>query len=131
MKPLHRLRHCQELELEQLLGNVLRAGVVLAAAVVLISGILYLVRYGSGPPEYRVFRGEPADLRSLVGVVRDASAQHPRGWIQLGLLLLLATPVARVAFSAFAFAVQRDRTYVVVTLIVLAVLGYSMSGGYL
>jgi hypothetical protein len=41
--------------------------------------------------------------------------------IQFGLLLLIATPLARVAFSVAAFALQRDRTYVVVTLFVLVV----------
>jgi len=51
--------------------------------------------------------------------------------IQLGLLLLIATPVARVAFSVVAFAMQRDRLYVAVALIVLAVLMYSLMGGRL
>jgi uncharacterized membrane protein len=51
--------------------------------------------------------------------------------MQLGLLLLIATPVARVAFSVFAFALQRDRLYVVVTLAVLGVLAFSMTGGQL
>jgi len=52
-----------------------------------------------------------------------------RGIIQLGLLLLIATPVARVAFSIAAFAMQRDRLYVVVTLMVLAILLYSLTSG--
>jgi uncharacterized membrane protein len=42
---------------------------------------------------------------------------------------LVATPVARVLFSLVGFAIQRDRTYVAVTLIVLAVLIYGLSGG--
>ena len=50
------------------------------------------------------------------------------GLIQTGLLVLIATPVARVAFSAFAFAAQGDRAYVVITLVVLAVLGFSLLG---
>jgi uncharacterized membrane protein len=70
-------------------------------------------------------------LRSVSGIVTDALSLQARGIIQLGLLLLVATPVARVAFSAFAFAQQRDRTYVMVTLSVLAVLVYSLVGGYL
>jgi uncharacterized membrane protein len=45
------------------------------------------------------------------------------------MLLLIATPVARVAFSLFGFAAERDRTYVIVTTIVLAVLLYSLIGG--
>jgi len=104
---------------------------VLAAVVVLIGGGFLFVRRGGKPPEYRVFRGEPADLRDLSGIIHNMLAGHPRALVQFGLVLLMATPVARVAFSVFAFAVQRDRTYVVVTLIVLGVLIYSMSGGYL
>ena len=116
---------------EVILGNLLRAGVVLAAAVVLVGAAVYLVRHGSAAPHYAVFQGEPTDLRTPSGVIADAVAMRGRGIIQLGLLLLLATPVARVAFSVFAFAMERDVLYVVVTLIVLAVLAFSLAGGAL
>lgn len=59
----------------------------------------------------------------------DALELRSRGIIQLGLLLLLATPVARVAFSIYAFAHQRDLTYVFITSIVLAILLYSLASG--
>ena len=88
---------------------------------------MYLVRYGSTIPDYRVFRGEPSDLRDVSGIVTGAVSRHSRGLIQFGLLLLIAVPVARVAFSVVAFALQRDRTYVVVTLVVLAVLLYGLT----
>jgi uncharacterized membrane protein len=115
---------------EQIVGNLLRAGVILAAVVVLLGGAVYLGRHHAEPSEgLRVFHGEPADLREPVGIVLDAWELRGRGLIQLGLLLLIATPVARVVFSAFAFARERDFTYVVVTLIVLAVLLYSLFGG--
>jgi uncharacterized membrane protein len=52
-----------------------------------------------------------------------------RSIIQFGLLLLIATPVARVLISAVAFALQRDRTYVLITLAVLGVLLLSLWGG--
>jgi len=97
--------------------------------IVLVGGIVYLARHGMTAPNYGVFRGEPADLRSVTGIVKEALSIRGRGLIQLGLLLLIATPVARVAFSVFAFARQGDRTFVVVTLIVLAVLLYSLFGG--
>jgi uncharacterized membrane protein len=116
-------------QVEQIVGTLLRSGVIVAALVVLVGGILYLIRYGATLPDYRVFRGEPLDLRSLSGIVMDAFSFRFRGIIQLGLLLLIATPVARVAFSVLAFALQRDRTYVLVTLIVFAVLMYSLIGG--
>lgn len=116
----------KDTRLEQIIGNLLRVGVFSAAAVVLAGAVLYLLRYGAALPDYRVFRGEPADLRSLSGIFADVGALRGRGVIQLGLLLLVATPVARVIFSLVAFALEKDRIYVVVTSIVLAVLLYSL-----
>ena len=116
-------------QMDRIISILLRTGVLVSALVVLVGGILYLIRYGAVLPEYGVFRGEPAHLRSVPGILKDVLALDCRGIIQFGLLLLVATPVARVAFSIFAFALQRDRTYVIITLIVLGVLLYSLAGG--
>lgn len=111
---------------EEIIGNLLRAGVIIAASVVLLGGIIYLIRHGRQAPNYRVFIGEPAYLRGVSGIIAEARALSGRGIIQLGLLLLVATPVARVIFSVAAFALQRDLVYVVITLTVLTILGYSL-----
>jgi len=116
---------------EQVIGALLRLGVILSAVVVALGGAVYLVRNGMGPPSYGVFRGEPSNLRNVGGIMRQVRAWRGRGIIQFGLLLLIATPVARVAFSVVAFALERDRLYVVITLIVLAVLAFSLTGGHL
>jgi uncharacterized membrane protein len=115
--------------MEQLIGNLLRCGVLLAAAVVVLGGVVYLAQHGGGRPAYHVFQGEPTALRNLHDIVVGAVNLESRSVIQLGLLLLIATPVARVAFSLVAFAVQGDRMYVVITAIVLAVLAYSLFFG--
>lgn len=117
-------------QVEQTIGNLLRFGLIIATAVVLVGAVIYLVRHGNEQPHYGIFHGEPADLRGINGILQDAAELSGRGLIQLGLLLLLATPVARVAFSIAAFALQRDHLYTVVTLIVMAVLLYSIVGGY-
>jgi uncharacterized membrane protein len=114
--------------IENILGNLLRAGVLLSALVVLIGGVIYLLRHGRSPMDFGVFRGEPADLRGVRGIIRDTLALRGRGIIQLGLLLLIATPVARVAFSIFGFAEERDRLYLVFTVIVFSILLYSLIG---
>ena len=114
--------------IENVLGNLLRAGVLLSALVVSIGGAIYLLRHGHSPVDFRVFRGEPADLRDVRGIIGDTVALEGRGIIQLGLLLLIATPVARVAFSIFGFAQERDRMYVVFTVIVFSILLYSLLG---
>jgi len=119
-----------EHQVEQFIGDLLRGGVLIAAVVVLLGGNLYLVRHGTALPLYGSFRGEPEELRSIPGILADAWALRGRGIIQLGLLLLIATPVARVVCAMVAFALQRDWLYVSVTVIVLSVLVYSLLGGH-
>ena len=116
---------------EIIVGNLLRAGVLLAAAVVCAGGVVFLARHGAETPHYRLFAGEPPGLRTISGILAGVLTFHGRYIIQLGLLILIATPVARVAFSVAAFALERDRMYVVFTLIVLAVLLFSLLGGHL
>ncbi len=116
------MRAWTDQRVEQMVGGILRAGVILAASVVLAGGVLYLARHGRDVPHYGVFTGEQSDLRSLPGIIAEARALRSRGVIQVGLLLLIATPVARVAFSLCAFARERNWVYVVLTAIVLAVL---------
>jgi uncharacterized membrane protein len=117
-------------QVEQVVGNLLRTGVLAGAVVVALGGLFYLAKYGTAPAEHHTFEGEREDLRSPAGILAAALAWRSRGLIQLGLLLLIATPVARVIFSVFAFARQRDFTYVIITLIVLGVLLYSLFVGY-
>jgi uncharacterized membrane protein len=111
-------------KMDIIVGNLLRAGVALSAAVVFVGGVIYLVRHGAETRNYHIFRGEPADLSALSGIVRNALAFRARGIIQLGLVLLIATPVARVAFLIYAFGRQGDRLYAVIASIVLALLVY-------
>jgi len=114
--------------IELLLGNLLRFGVLLAASVVLCGAVVYLVRHGHEAANFSEFRGEAAALRSLPAVVAGALHFHGKSIIQFGLLILIATPVARVVFSAIGFAIERDYLYVALTLNVLAVLLYSLIG---
>jgi uncharacterized membrane protein len=115
--------------MDSIIAIILQAGVVLAALIVLTGGGLYLDRYGSEFPDFRVFRGEPSDLRSLTGIIADTISFRSRGIIQMGLIVLIATPVMRGAFCLFAFLLQRDRLYISVTLIVLSLLLVSLAGG--
>jgi uncharacterized membrane protein len=125
---LNPLRSWNDRKIEDILGNLLRAGVILAASVVFFGAIIYLVRHGGSSASYHVFQGEPGELRRPRSIVHGAFAFSSRGIIQLGVLLLIATPILRVAFSVFAFAVEKDRMYVIFTLIVLGVLLYSVIG---
>ena len=113
---------------EELVGQLLRAGVTSAAVIVLAGAAVYLVRHGLQPANFRVFKGEPTDLREWRGIIREAMHGRGRGIMQMGLLVLLLTPVARVLFAAYAFVMERDWFYVAVSLFVFLVLLYSMWG---
>ena len=113
--------------LDNMIGHLLRAGVLLAAVVVLAGGVLYLVQNGSNPISYRIFAAGGNDIRTLPGIVKSAAHLDSRGLMQLGLVLLIATPVARVVMAVAGFSLERDRFYVVVSLIVLAVLLFSLA----
>ena len=114
--------------MDERLGLLLRTGVLVAAFFVLTGGVLYLVRQNGSVPNYHVFHGEAEELRSVSGIVHEALALRGEGLIQFGLLVLIATPIARVAFSLLAFLSQRDWVYVGVTILVLGLLLYSLLG---
>ena len=118
-------------KVETIVGNLLRSGVILAAGVVLLGAVVFLFRHGQEQPHYAVFKGEPGDLRKVSGIVARAVGFRGREIIQFGLLLLIATPIARVAFSVVAFGLERDRLYVGITLTVLAILLFGLMGGRL
>lgn len=113
---------------EQWMGQLLRIGVFSSAAVVLLGGVLYLRTYGRLIPQYHQFHGEASNLRSIEGIIRRALTGDGQGIAQAGLLLLIATPIARVIFSAIGFLRERDFLYMAVTLVVLGVLMYGLLG---
>jgi uncharacterized membrane protein len=101
---------------EIIIGRLLRAGVMLAAAWVLAGGIHYLIQFRGEKPDYRAFHGEPADLRYIREIVHEGLELNARALIQFGLLLLIATPIARL---------EEDWMYVGITLAVLTLLIYT------
>jgi uncharacterized membrane protein len=119
-----------ERQFEQSLSNLLKYGVLIASTVVLIGGIFYLIAHGAEPANYNSFQGEPPIFCSPTGVLTAALSGNCDGIIQLGLLLLIATPIIRVIVSLLTFLWQRDFIYVTVTSLVLAGLVYSIIGAY-
>jgi uncharacterized membrane protein len=122
------VRNWTDQRLEVIISVLLRTGVLLAASVVLLGGLCFLSQHGGEQPEYHVFHGTAQAYRSIAGVIHAAGPSNCPAVIQLGLLLLILTPVARVAFSLAGFALERDGTYVGLTFVVLAILIYSLAG---
>jgi len=104
------------------MGRLLQFGVLLASFVMLVGGVLYIRAHRDGVPDYRIFKSEPQALRHIGGVISGVTTGEPAAIIQLAVLLLIATPVARVVFALIAFGIERDKLYVAVSAVVLAVL---------
>lgn len=116
-------------QVEQLIGRLLQIGVLVAAAVVIIGGVMLLVQQGHAPVGYHTFSTAASPLQGLVGIFRGAVALDASAIVQLGLVLLIATPVMRVALTLVMFALQRDGLYVVITAVVLGLLLYGLVWG--
>jgi uncharacterized membrane protein len=100
--------------LERTISTTLRVGVSLAALFAGVGGVRYLAAHGSEPATF----GEPPALPHPLGV--------GDGLVALGVFVLIATPVARVALLAIAFARQRDPLYASLSVLVLTVLVISL-----
>ena len=112
--------------MEAFMGRLLQVGVLLAAGVVLAGGVRYLGARAGETSNYRVFTARPIELRHPMMLLSGIARGDSSALIVLGLLLLVATPICRVIFAVIAFAMERDRLYVAISLTVLAVLLFGM-----
>jgi uncharacterized membrane protein len=116
-------------QIEVLVSILLRTGMLIAASVVFVGGVLFLVKHGGEQINVSKFVGQPSIDRRVPEILEGALSLRARSIIQLGILLLILTPVARVALCIIGFAAERDYRYVLITIIVLAVLLYSLISG--
>jgi uncharacterized membrane protein len=108
------------------IGRLLQIGVFTSAAVVFAGGCLYLIQQGHTRVHFHTFHNQPAYLKSIPSICAAAIHGDAVAIIQLGLLLLIATPIARVIFSIVAFALQKDFLYVAISSFVFLVLLYGL-----
>jgi uncharacterized membrane protein len=116
-------------QLELPMSRLLQGGVVVSSLIMIIGGAIYLMRHTSEHPDYKMFHGVEPAFRSIGGILQRVREGSGRGLIQLGVLCMIATPVMRVAFAIYAFARERDKLYVGISTIVLALLLYGLVKG--
>jgi len=110
------------------ISRILRIGVFTSAAVIIIGGILFAIQHPDAVFSFKSFAGEPARLRQVDVIIREAFQLRSRSVIQLGILILIATPVLRVIFSFIEFLIHKDWIFVLITVIVITALFYSLIG---
>ncbi|MGZ3758687.1 MAG: DUF1634 domain-containing protein [Mucilaginibacter sp.] len=115
--------------MQAVIGWVLRLGVFISMIVVFVGGVIYLYRHGYTVADYRIFKGIPVFLQSADGIIDGIINLRGRAIIQTGIILLIATPIVRVIFSAIGFIIEKDYLYVFITLLVLSIIFFSMLTG--
>ena len=111
------------------ISRLLRTGVVLSITIICIGVLLTFIHH----PQFIRSKTALGDLTSadavyphhVKEVLRQIRKERGQAIVMLGLLMLIATPVARVGFSIVAFAMERDRLYTIVTIVVMAFLVFS------
>ncbi len=135
-----RERETRELtEMEVLVSRLLRGGVLLSVALVLLGVVILLVTGNTGTGDFRGLSAKELTAYGAGGAssfphdpVRALSdALHLRAYavIAVGLLVLVLTPVLRVALTVVTFVRERDWSYVVMTLTVLTILCSALALG--
>lgn len=113
-------------DIESVMGTLLITGVIISGTLILIGGIYYLSQSGFSKPHFHSFNGEPSDLRSIRQILNGVVHFDSLAIIQMGILLLIATPISRVIFSVIGFLFEKDYLYVIISLIVLGIISYSI-----
>jgi uncharacterized membrane protein len=120
----------KEKDMQSVIGWILRTGVFISMSVVFIGGVLFIYRHGQATANYHTFKGIPDFVHTLPGIINGIFTLKGQAIIQAGIILLIATPVIRVVFSAIGFVLERDYLYVGITLVVLLIIFFSMLGGH-
>ena len=126
-----KLKEWNDDQMRNIMGSLLRVGVFIAASLVILGGILFFIRHPHEIFDYTSFKGEPAKYRQVHMILKEALNFKGRDIIQLGILILIATPVARVIFSLIGFLIEKDWIYVAITAMVLIILSVSLFSSYL
>lgn len=125
-----REKNIDDKDLAFVIGNIMRWGVILSLSITFIGGIIYLVKDGNAAIDYSNFVEQDYSVKDIFtntfsGLLR---LEHT-AIITFGILLLFSTPIIRVLFSLIGFVLEKDKIYIAITLIVLAIIFISISGG--
>jgi uncharacterized membrane protein len=116
----------QDDDLEYAMGNLLRLGVEISSVIVFIGGIIFLYKHGTHLPEYHIFKGNVSMFNSLPKIFIGLKSFKGQAIIQLGIIVLRLTPIARIIFSFIGFLFEKDLLYMLLTSIVLAIISFSL-----
>lgn len=127
---MEQTKHITDKDIQSLVGNLLRAGVYISMAIVVLGGIIYLSEHGGEKIDYSEFSFNKVSLKTVESIFANVLTFRGTAVVQFGLLMLIFTPIARVLMAVVTFFLENDYLYVLIGIIVLAIIMVSLSGGF-
>ncbi|WP_185955200.1 DUF1634 domain-containing protein [Solitalea koreensis] len=124
------LRNLRNNDIEVSIASLLVIGVLLSIIVVVFGGGIYLIRHASNTVDYATFNSSKALYTDIYKIIKGILNFKGQAVIQLGVLILICTPIARVVFSIIGFVLERDTLYTIIALFVLIIIACSVMLGY-
>lgn len=121
------MKSFQDKDLQSFVGNLLRWGVIVAMVIVIAGLVLYLFQYGRTTADYSVF--DPNATFRLHDFYNTLKTGDSKAIMQLGVIALIGTPIARVLFTMVGFWLEKDRLYTFIAFLVLCIIAYSLLFG--
>lgn len=118
-------------DLQSIIGNVLRYGVLLALVTSLIGGVVLFMTQPDKKIDFSTFNEKDENIFIVFQRLFEG-LQHGDGEsiIFLGIILLFLTPAIRLILSLFSFFLEKDWLYIFITLIVISIIVFSVSFGF-
>lgn len=118
---------------ELLISQLLRYGIAISLALIVVGTVITFLHHpsyiSSSDALLRLTKPGAAFPHTLHDVAAGLLSLRGQGFVTIGLLLLIATPVLRVAVSIFGFMYQGDRVFTAITTLVLCLLLLSFALG--
>ncbi|KAA5537389.1 DUF1634 domain-containing protein [Taibaiella lutea] len=121
------MKSFQDKDLQSFIGNLLRVGVLTAMTIVVIGIVLYMFQYGHETIHYSTFKAENAF--KFADFYQRLMSGNSSAIMELGVIVLIVIPIARVLFTMIGFWLEKDRMYTIIAFIVLCIIAYSLFFG--
>lgn len=119
-----------DIDLNRSVGNLLRLGVILAVTTSIV-GFVKLFLEGFKMPRKYTMLNMGTSSEKVWGHFWDTLCKgEGMAIIQLGILMLIFTPLMRIIFALIGYLKEKDYTYVIISSIVLAIMAISFFTGY-
>jgi uncharacterized membrane protein len=117
----------QDKDLQSFIGNLLRYGVIIAMIIVVAGLAIYLFQSGSQIVDYSTF--DAHNQFSFPAFYKRLTEGNNAAIMELGVIVLIAIPIARVLFTMIGFWLEKDRLYTFIAFLVLCIIGFSLFFG--